>query len=386
MVAVMYGATGSNKLVELRETPYQLELHLQAFLTQHPGLLAGDQMNPVEPRRFVLITAEAGIAIAKDSGDYFSLDHLFIDQDGIPTLVEVKRSSDTRLRREVIGQMLEYAANACAHWSADRLRTVFEKRCPAEGIALDEELSNLAPGATVDADSVWDKVAQNLSQQRLRLVFVSDKFSPETQRIVEFLDRQMQSTEVYAVEVRQFTGSGMTTLSPRVLNPSVLQTDRRSAISRPRGERWTEERFYGDAAERLGNRAVQIFHEIAAQIGALPNVKSEFGSGKADGSLNVSLKGGSEAARSRTGADVFLSLWTFGRIEFNFQNLLTREMFAGEDKRRELRRRLMTGSTLDIPDERIALRPSIMWSDLDDATNMQAFKAAIEWIVAELNS
>lgn len=26
----------------------------------------------------------------------FSLDHLFIDQDGIPTLVEVKRSTDTR--------------------------------------------------------------------------------------------------------------------------------------------------------------------------------------------------------------------------------------------------------------------------------------------------
>ena len=28
-----------------------------------------------------------------------------------PTLVEVKRSSDTRIRREVVGQMLDYAAN-----------------------------------------------------------------------------------------------------------------------------------------------------------------------------------------------------------------------------------------------------------------------------------
>jgi hypothetical protein len=29
----------------------------------------------------------------------------------VPTLLEVKRSSDTRIRREVVGQMLDYAAN-----------------------------------------------------------------------------------------------------------------------------------------------------------------------------------------------------------------------------------------------------------------------------------
>ena len=40
----------------------------------------------------------------------------FLDQDGIPTLVEVKRASDTRIRREVVGQMFDYAANALLHW------------------------------------------------------------------------------------------------------------------------------------------------------------------------------------------------------------------------------------------------------------------------------
>jgi hypothetical protein len=37
---------------------------------------------------------------------------LIIDQHAIPTLVEVKRSTDTRIRREVVSQMLDYAANA----------------------------------------------------------------------------------------------------------------------------------------------------------------------------------------------------------------------------------------------------------------------------------
>src|SRR5688572_18045462 len=65
------------------------------------------------PRRWLLITREAGIALVSDDGggSRWSLDHLFVDQDGIPTLVEVKRASDTRGRREVVAQMLDYAAS-----------------------------------------------------------------------------------------------------------------------------------------------------------------------------------------------------------------------------------------------------------------------------------
>lgn len=56
------------------------------------------------------------------TGGRWSLDHLFLDQDGIPTLVEVKRSSDTRIRREVVGQVMDYAANAVAYWPPSALR------------------------------------------------------------------------------------------------------------------------------------------------------------------------------------------------------------------------------------------------------------------------
>ncbi len=54
------------------------------------------------------------------------MDHLFVDQAGVPTIVEVKRSSDARIRREVVGQMLDYAANAVVYWNLDHLRAMFE--------------------------------------------------------------------------------------------------------------------------------------------------------------------------------------------------------------------------------------------------------------------
>lgn len=76
-----------------------------------------------------------GIASEEGGGTRWSVDHLFLDQDGVPTLVEVKRSTDTRIRREVVGQLLEYAANATAYWASEELQLSFEATCETRGIA-----------------------------------------------------------------------------------------------------------------------------------------------------------------------------------------------------------------------------------------------------------
>lgn len=385
MTAVMYGFSGDGTLVEMRETRYDREIDLQDFLSRHPALLAGDQMNTLEPRRFVLITPEAGIAIAKDGSDYFSLDHLFIDQDGIPTLVEVKRSTDARLRREVIGQLLEYAANACEHWDVGRLRSAFEQRCAKSNIAPEAELSKLEPSRDVDQEALWAKMAQNLEQGRLRLVFVADSFSPDTQRIIEFLNRQMELTEVYAVEVRQYVGGGMRTLAPRVLNTSVLQTDRRAASS-DRGDTWTPDRFYSALRETSGQQAVDLFHKIHDWAEQQPHVAVFFGRGKKEGSIQVTFMR-NPAREYRPGEDVvFLTLWTYGRVEIDFQYLMTTTKFRDLANREELRQRLTSASTIAIPEDKVDKRPGITWSELTDPNNMRALLTSQDWVVAELSS
>jgi hypothetical protein len=57
---------------------------------------------------------------------------LFLDQYAVPTIVEVKRS-DSRVRREVVGQMLDYAANAVVCWPVEALRTRFEAVSEGQG-------------------------------------------------------------------------------------------------------------------------------------------------------------------------------------------------------------------------------------------------------------
>ena len=386
MAAVMYGATGDDgDLVELKETQFAKEVDLQDFLSKHPALLAGDQMNPADPRRFLLVTAEAGVAIAEGGSDYFSLDHLFIDQDGIPTLVEVKRSTDTRIRREVIGQMLEYAANACAYWDVSRLRAIFELRCKEAGLEPRDELGQISTGPDIDPNSIWEKVAYNLKQERVRLVFLSDKFSPETQRIIEFLNRQMENSEAFAVEVSQYTGGGMRTLVPRVLNPSVLQADRRAAAA-GKGEPWTADRFYKNLADRNGPDPAALFRDIQIWAQSQLQLAIFFGKGMSDGSIQITYKRGDDPLTYQIGDTVIMTLWSYGRVEIEFQYLMGRAPFAAVEKRQELWRRMTTESSLKISEEKIDKRPSVQWKDLSDPKNMRALLNAMEWVVVELDS
>ena len=109
-------------LTPMEETDYETEDVLQKALEQYPKLLAGDQIDPDSPRRWLLVAREMPVRGAENEPGRWSVDHLFLDQDGRPTFVECKRASDTRARREVVAQMLDYAANGASYWSMSDLR------------------------------------------------------------------------------------------------------------------------------------------------------------------------------------------------------------------------------------------------------------------------
>ena len=167
------------QLVEMREAVYDSEDLLQRLLATYPNLLAGDQMDLQAPRRWLLVTREASVPGELAGSGRWSLDHLFLDQDAVPTLVEVKRSTDTRIRREMIGQMLDYAANAVVYWPLDHLKAQFERRCELARLSPEDELSSLL-GPEGDPGEFWQQVKTNLQAGRIRMVFVADEFGVST--------------------------------------------------------------------------------------------------------------------------------------------------------------------------------------------------------------
>jgi hypothetical protein len=215
----IYLLQADNVLVRMSETPYEAESLLQMLLEDHPDLMAGDQIDPAAPRRWLLIKREAGIPDRHEGSDQWSLDHLFLDQDAVPTFVEVKRATDTRSRREVVAQMLDYAANATEHWPVDKMRAMLAERCERAGLISADEIERLV-GMEHDEEEFWSRAHANLREGRIRMLFVADRIPPSLQRIVEFLNRQMSPAEVLAVEVKQFTSNidaTLKTLVPRVI-------------------------------------------------------------------------------------------------------------------------------------------------------------------------
>ena len=205
------------ELVAMHEQPYDSEDLLQTLLARYPELIAGESVGSTMSQRWLLVKREVGVPDSATGGSRWSLDHLFIDDQAVPTLIEVKRSDDTRIRREVVGQMLDYAANGVVYWPAERLRSDIETRCAQDGLNPLHEL-RISLGDETDPERFWDEVDQNLRSGRVRLVFVSDSIPQELRRVIEFLNERMTPTEVLGIEIKQYLGSnGLKTLVPRVV-------------------------------------------------------------------------------------------------------------------------------------------------------------------------
>jgi len=361
-------------LTELREQPYEAEPVLQELLARYPDLLAGDQVDPAEPRRWLLVAREAGIPDQDRGADRWSVDHLFLDQEGVPTLVEVKRSSDSRIRREVVGQMLDYAANVVLHWSVETIQTLLRERCDRERRDSDELLRELLQD-TMTADDYWQAVKTNLDARRLRLLFVADRIPFELQRVVEFLNEQLARTQVLAIEVKRFGADGHTTLVPRVIGQTAAARQAKSAGSP--GPQWDAATFYADLERRAGGAAVGVAQRLQAWA-AERDCQVWWGRGLRDGSLVVGLES----------ADVthyLFTVWSYGRVEINFQ-YLTHGLFADLEQRRALRDKLEQIDGVRIADEALSKRPSISLSTLAQGAAVERFLDAFDWAVEQLRA
>ena len=230
---------------EMNEISFKLETKLQEIVEKNPDLISREWSE--QPRNLFLVKREQSVQAVEDDGNTFFLDHLLVDSDGIPILVEVKRRTDTRIRREVAAQMLDYACRASS-WETEKLKASFRSnnagRPDAEALFDDEEF--------------WSRVSANLGAEHFRLVFVADQI-PETLRIlIEFMDRAMSNIEVYGVELKPYrTAKGETLLSSRIIGNSL---DVRTKPTYPdrKSFSWTRDSFLQRVRETMGDPGCEI--------------------------------------------------------------------------------------------------------------------------------
>jgi hypothetical protein len=365
-----------DRLVELHEAPYDSEDLLQRLLASYPSLLASDQVDATNPRRWLLVSREAPVPGELGGSGRWSLDHLFLDQDAIPTLVEVKRSSDTRIRREVVGQMLDYAANAVVYWPVEHLIDAFRAECARRTADPDQALADFL-GPESDPGAFWQQVKTNLQAGRIRMLFVADVIPPELRRIVEFLNAQMDPAEVLAVEIRQFTGEGLRTLVPTVIGQTAVASDRKQPAGAARRQ-WDEPTFFAELAGRRPTAEVTVARELLAW-GRPRMSRIWWGKGQQAGSFIPVLE--------HLGRDHQLfAVWTYGTVEIYFYWYTYREPFNSESKRLELLQRLNSIPGVTIPESGITRRPNIPMATLAQGDNLARFIEVFEWFIDQIRN
>lgn len=361
----------NGSLLQLNQTPYDSELILQELLAKYPNLLSGDDVESGELTRWLLVKQEMGVQDSEYSGDRWSLDHLFLDQNGIPTFVEVKRASDTRIRREVVGQMLDYAANAMAYWPVTKIRETLENTLIENDLEITEILDRLM-GNDIDQSEYWKRVETNLHSGRVRLIFVADEIPRELRRIIEFLNQQMSPAEVFGIEIKQYKGEGISSLVPHIVGMTADAEIRKSA-GKTSSKQWDQEMFF-EFLENRGNENEIVNAKQILDWATNKNLRIWWGAGAKAGSFYVMYDRNQEKYYTFNVTTGYTTAYI--QLQFGYY----KAPFDSYEKKRELADKIGQATGKHISDEKLEKFPSVELGSLDDMGTQKLLNVFDEYL------
>ena len=285
---------------------------LQLILENNPNLLPGEQINPNDPRRWLMIEREMPVPDPSSGSDRWSIDFFFVDQSGMPTFIECKRYDDSRSRREVIGQMFDYAANGHYYWTQSVMRDLAEKNASAKGLSLEEAIQSIRPDDDLGVDDFFQRIEDNLREGQVRLVFFLEESSMELRSVVDFLNKQMERSEVLIVEARQYLHEGTRIVVPTLFGytEEARQVKRTVTVTSGSRRKWDQESFFADARAKLDQASISALQHLYEACISFSD-KTRWGTGKIIGSFNPLI-----ANICKCGG--IISVKTTDQIELNF--------------------------------------------------------------------
>ncbi len=256
--------------VRALEEGFASEEELQTFLKEHPDLMPLEEVDLTAPP-LLCIGWEVGLVSGAE-------DILYVDPSGLLTVVETKLRKNPEARREVVGQILEYAAQMST-WSAADVERQAEKffasrECAAQyaGSTLEKALQLFVESTGASPEFSYDdflqQVQTNIERGHLRLVIAIDEPPEPLLRTVEFVNRFSERFEMYLIQLKQFRdGAKQQNIFVPALFGRVASTETKRRLP---GRPWDKERFLQQASEKsrqslpVLERLIQLAEDEAA--------------------------------------------------------------------------------------------------------------------------
>ena len=232
---------------------WQDERSLQVIVGDNPTLLPGVTGN------------EAATVLEFPIYDAGRVDILCVEQDGSLTVCEVKLRRNPEIRRQVLGQVLAYAAglSAMTYGEVDREWAARSGASLAASVLGDDADPS-------DVSAFQDTVIQRLRSGRFRLVLVVDELTSELKRIIDYLARHTDSdVDLVALEVAYARNGELEVLVPRAWGVAASVRRPSSRASSSDATRVPLDRAAGivQASEEAHTGAGALVEEILTALG-----------------------------------------------------------------------------------------------------------------------
>ena len=250
---------------------FQDEASLHCLIQQNPDLL------PLAGSMRLLIL---GSEVQLENG---YADILAVEPSGRPTIIEFKLAKNREARREIVSQVLAYAAFLRGMSVESLERGPLRRQLADAGrkSILEAALAQDQEGA-VDADSFLNSLQEYLDQGNFRLVLVLDEVSAELERIVAYLDAiTVHALTIDLITLNVYDVNGVQVALPQRVSPDLSATPipKSSGKVKPDGSRGhlTDglDVFRVSIADTNGETR-KLFDQLIAwaeKLSALPNVR-----------------------------------------------------------------------------------------------------------------
>lgn len=159
---------------------------LQELISNNPYILPVSEIEP-----FFTPLIPIGREVPVDAG---FIDNLFISPEGYLTIVETKLWRNPEARREVVGQIIDYAKDL-NKWDYEKLNkevSLYHQNTIGKPIGIIEKLKEVHPVEEEDEPAIIDNISRNLSQGRFLLLIAGDGIRESVEAMMEYLGQTPQ--------------------------------------------------------------------------------------------------------------------------------------------------------------------------------------------------
>jgi hypothetical protein len=154
------------------------EAQIQELVHKHPSSLPIEEIDP---------SFKGAVAICRElMTPAGPIDNLLLTPSGLPIIVECKLWRNPESRRELVGQIIDYAKEL-SRWTSSDLQREVRRRLGLPGNVMLDLVRAVDP--TVDEITFNDALSLNLRRGRFLLLIVGDGIREGVEAIAEYLQR-----------------------------------------------------------------------------------------------------------------------------------------------------------------------------------------------------